>query len=310
MVAEPIAPPTFHHQPVLLAEVVEALRPRDGAVLVDCTVGGGGHSAALLRAANCRVIGIDRDPSALSAARASLAQFGDRATLVHARFSELGAVLDRLGLGSVDGILADLGVSSHQLDVAERGFSFRGAGPIDMRMDPTAPTSAADLVNTASEEDLARWIADYGEERHARRVAKRIVAGRPWSDTRALAEAIAQVVGRAGAIHPATRTFQGLRIAVNDELGEVERLLPVAVERLAPGGRLAVISFHSLEDRIVKQYLQLQSGRTAPRDPYGNPTGPLRLRLLPPVIPQESDPNPRARSARLRSAERLPWNES
>jgi 16S rRNA (cytosine1402-N4)-methyltransferase len=239
-------------------------------VIVDCTLGGGGHAEALLDA-GCTVIGIDRDPHALAAA-ARLA--GPRFTAVRARFSELSDVLDRLGHGQVDGVLADLGVSSPQLDEAARGFSFREAGPIDMRMDPDAPVSAADLVNGWSEGDLADVIWRYGEEKRSRAVAKAIVAGRPWKDTRALAEAIAKVVGRgAGRIHPATRTFQGIRIAVNDELGEVERMLPQAVARLAPGGRLAVI-------------------RT------------IRLREVRDVAPAPDDPNPRARSARLRTATR------
>jgi 16S rRNA (cytosine1402-N4)-methyltransferase len=308
-VAEPS--PTFHHLPVLAAEVIAALRPTAGDVLVDCTLGGGGHAGALLRAAECRVIGIDRDPAALSAASVVLSPFGDRFTPVHGKFGDLGAILADLGIGEVQGVLADLGVSSHQLDTAARGFSFRLGGPLDMRMDPTAAGTAADLVNQASEDDLADWIARYGEERHARRVARRIVAGRPWADTGSLASAIAGVVGRGtGRIHPATRTFQALRIAVNDELGEITRLLPAAVEALAPGGRLAVISFHSLEDRIVKQFLATEAGKLSEKDPFGHPIDPVRLRLSPAVSPSESDPNPRARSARLRSAVRLPWNAS
>ncbi len=309
MIAVADIPPTFHHLPVLAAEVLAVLQPADGRVYVDCTLGGGGHAGEFLRAADCRVIGIDRDPAALAAATARLATFGDRFTPVHGRFGELAAILAAHGITHADGILADLGVSSHQLDTPERGFSFRLAGPLDMRMDPTTGPSAADLANTASEEDLAAWIAKYGEERHARRVARKIVADRPWTGTADLAGAVAGVVGRGtGRIHPATRTFQALRIVVNDELGEIERLLPAAVDALAPGGRLAVISFHSLEDRIVKQFLAAQAGKTLPRDPWGHPVGPVSLRLLPPVSPSDSDPNPRARSARLRSAERLPWN--
>jgi 16S rRNA (cytosine1402-N4)-methyltransferase len=300
----------FAHVTVLAAEAVAALAPRDGGVYVDCTLGGGGHAEGLLQAADCRVIGLDRDPNALRAANARLAGFGGRFQSVHARFSELGPVLAGLGLDGVDGVLADLGVSSPQLDQPERGFSFRTPGPIDMRMDPTAGVSAAELVNSADQDELADWIYLYGEERAARRVARAIVAGRPWADTATLAAAIAEVVGRGSGIHPATRTFQALRIVVNDELGEIRRLLPAAVDLLRPDGRLAIIAFHSLEDRIVKHYFQEQSGRTAPRDPFGNPVGPLRLRLLPPVAPSPSDPNPRARSARLRAAVRLPWNAS
>ena len=297
----------FDHVPVLLPEVLDALKPAAGEVHVDCTLGGGGHAEALLEAAPCRVIGLDRDPEALAASTERLRAFGDRFTPVRAAFSELGGVLDRLGVDRVDGVLADLGVSSPQLDRAERGFSFQQAGPLDMRMDPDAPLTAADLVNEAPEQELADLIFRYGEERRARRVARQIVAGRPWADTRTLARAVAKAVGgKPGRIHPATRTFQALRIAVNDELGELERLLPVARERLRPGGRLALITFHSLEDRIVKRFFARESGRTAPRDAYGDPVGPVRFGELRQAVPAPDDPNPRARSARLRAATRLP----
>ncbi|MCB9687216.1 MAG: 16S rRNA (cytosine(1402)-N(4))-methyltransferase RsmH [Alphaproteobacteria bacterium] len=300
--------PTFEHTSVLLPETVARMAPADGEVYVDCTVGGGGHTRALLEAADCRVIGLDRDPAALAAATENTADFGDRFVPVRASFSELGDVLDRLGIAHVNGILADLGVSSHQLDTAERGFSFRFSGPLDMRMDPEGPTTAADLCNELDQNELVRILRDYGEERQAVRVARAIVADRPWSDTRALAETVARVVGGKGRIHPATRTFQALRIAVNDELGELERLLPLAVERLLPGGRLCVITFHSLEDRITKRFLDAMSGKGRPRDPYGNPIGPVHLRVFPDVAPSPDEENPRARSARLRSAQRLPWN--
>lgn len=300
---------SFEHVPVLLTEVVAALAPADGEVFVDCTLGGGGHSRALLEAADCRVIGLDRDPTALDAAQTALAGFGDRFQAVRARFSDLGQVLDDLGQPRVHGILADLGVSSPQLDTPERGFSFRHAGPIDMRMDPDAPLSAADIVNTWPVERIEAIVRDYGEERCARRVARAIVDGRPWSDTASLASAIAAVVGRGtGRIHPATRTFQALRIAVNDELGELERLLPIAVDRLEVGGRLAIITFHSLEDRLVKRFLAERAGKGRPRDAFGNPIGAVDLALSPSVVPSPTDPNPRARSARLRVARRLPWN--
>jgi 16S rRNA (cytosine1402-N4)-methyltransferase len=299
----------YTHVPVLLAEVVAAMRPADGEVVVDCTVGGGGHSEALLETANCQVVGIDRDPTAIAASLDRLRRFGDRFVAVQGRFSDLAAILDDRGFGQVDGVLADLGVSSPQLDDGGRGFSFSESGPIDMRMDPDAPVRAADLVNQWSEKELADIIYEYGEERHSRRVARAIVAGRPWSDTRTLASAVARAVGRSkGRIHPATRTFQALRIAVNDELGELRALLPVAVERLRAGGRLGVVSFHSLEDRIVKQFIARESGRTAERDPWGNPVGPVRLAAQAPITPSSDDPNPRARSARLRTAVRLPWN--
>ncbi|MBW1877346.1 MAG: 16S rRNA (cytosine(1402)-N(4))-methyltransferase RsmH [Deltaproteobacteria bacterium] len=299
----------YEHVPVLRREVVTAMGPKDDEVFVDCTLGGGGHSEAILQAAECRVVGIDCDPAAITASRERLQRFGDRFAAVRARFSELARVLDDSGLDLVDGVLADVGVSSPQLDDGARGFSFSRTGPIDMRMDPDGKVCAADLVNHWSAEDLAEVIRRFGEERHARRVARTIVAGRPWNDTRALADTVAKAVGRVkGRIHPATRTFQALRIAVNNELGELRALLPVAVERLRPGGRLAVVSFHSLEDRIVKQFIARETGRTAERDPWGNPIGPVRLVARPPVTPASDDPNPRARSARLRTAVRLPWN--
>lgn len=295
----------FEHEPVLLRQLVDAVNPVDGDVVVDCTVGGGGHAGALLAHARCTVIGIDRDPSALAAATAALAPYGDRFVPVRARFSELSAVLADRGLGAVNAIIADLGVSSHQLDTAERGFSFRASGPIDMRMDPDGALTASQIVETWSEADLADAIRTFGEERHAARVAARIVAGRPWTDTVALANAVAKAVGGSGGrIHPATRTFQALRIAVNDELGELARWLPIAVDRLAPGGRLAVITFHSLEDRMVKRFLDAAAGKGRPRDPYGNPIGDVSVRLGRDVASTD-DPNPRARSARLRVATRL-----
>lgn len=303
--------PGFHHIPVLLHEVIAAIAPADDEVYVDCTLGGGGHTEALLEAADCRVIGLDRDPVALASAGERLQPFGKRFTPMRSAFSELPRVLEQLGLAEVHGVLADLGVSSPQLDTPERGFSFRLQGPIDMRMDPDQELSALDIVNTYEVGDIARLVSRYGEERRARRVARVIVEGRPWSDTLALAEAVGKAVGtpKGGSrIHPATRTFQALRIAVNDELGELERLLPSAVEALAPGGRLALISFHSLEDRIVKQFLYRESGRTGPKDPYGDPLETPRLASLPKsVTSSPDDPNPRARSARLRSAVRLPW---
>jgi 16S rRNA (cytosine1402-N4)-methyltransferase len=299
----------FHHESVLLEPVLTALAPADGEVFVDCTLGGGGHALAMLRAARCRVVGIDRDPDALAAARAAAGPSADRLTTVRGVFSDLPAILDALGLDRVHGVFADLGVSSHQLDTAARGFSFRLAGPVDMRMDPDAPVSAADLVNHWPEADLADVIHRLGEERRSRRVARAIVEGRPFRDTRRLAEVVAGAVGGASSrIHPATRTFQALRMAVNRELEELEALLPVAVGLLEPGGRLAVLTFHSLEDRAVKRFLDAASGKGRPRDAYGNPIGPVLVSVRPAVVPSEDDPNPRARSARLRSAVRLPWN--
>ncbi len=299
----------FEHVTVLLEETVAAVAPADGELFVDCTLGGGGHTEALLEAADVRVIGLDRDPAALAAASERLARFGERFRAVHASFDELSEVLDRLGIATVDGIIADLGVSSPQLDHAERGFSFRHGGPVDMRMDTTRGMTAAQLLASVDEGELVRILKEYGEERHARRVARALLEGQPFEDTAALAACVAGVVGRGtGRIHPATRTFQALRIAVNDELGQLERLLPQAVDRLAPGGRLGIISFHSLEDRIVKRFLHSAAGRSLPRDAYGNPVGEVTVRVAPAITPSPSDPNPRARSARLRSATRLPWN--
>lgn len=297
------------HITVLRDEAVTALAPQSGETMVDCTLGMGGHAEALLHAAPCKVIGIDRDAEALAIAKARLAPFGDRFMPLQGPFGNLANLLDSVGVDGVDGILADLGVSSLQLDTPGRGFSFRFSGPIDMRMDPSTGRSAADVVNQSTEESLTTCIFDYGEERHARRIASAIVQGRPWHDTASLAAAIAAAVPRSpdrGRIHPATRTFQAIRILVNDELGELERLLSSAIDRLKPGGRLAVISFHSLEDRIVKQRLARESGKGVARDPYGRPVTPARLRVLPDLTPPSDDPNPRARSARLRIAVRLP----
>lgn len=296
------------HESVLLAETVEALAPKAGECFVDGTLGCGGHAEALLEAADCRVIGIDRDDEALRISAERLARFGDRFVAVKGSFGDLAKILDDLGVDSVDGVLADLGVSSVQLDTPGRGFSFRTAGPIDMRMDTSARLSAQEIVDTWDVESLTECIGTYGEERHAGRVARAIVQGRPWRDTLTLAEAVRAAIPHAGQqrIHPATRTFQALRIAVNDELGELEKLLPAALNALRSGGRLAIISFHSLEDRIVKRFISHESGRDFPRDPYGNPLGTPRLhRRSSSIVPPPSDPNPRARSARLRAAVRL-----
>jgi 16S rRNA (cytosine1402-N4)-methyltransferase len=291
-----------------LNEVVDAMSSLRDGVIVDCTLGCGGHTEALLRDTTCRVVGVDRDDEALAISRVRLAPFGDRFTAVKGSFGDLSAILQELEMPKVDGVLADLGVSSVQLDRAERGFSFRFSGPVDMRRDQSATQRASDIVNTWSAEALADAIRTYGEERHSRRIASAIVRGRPWHDTRALAAVIADAMprGRPPRIHPATRTFQALRIVVNDELGEIERLLPAAVDALSPQGRLAIISFHSLEDRIVKRFIALQSGRGLPRDPYGNPVGEIRLqRSGRSIVPSPDETNPRARSARLRVAVRL-----
>jgi 16S rRNA (cytosine1402-N4)-methyltransferase len=295
------------HLPVLSSEVMQWLDPKPGGRYCDVTVGMGGHARLVLEqsAPDGKLIGMDRDPSALEVARALLQPFGDRVTLVHARFSQAREVLEQLGMVPVDGFLVDLGVSSPQLDRPERGFSFRYDGPLDMRMDPTAGETAADLIARVDEDELAQVIRDYGEERHATRVARAIVEAQrvgPVDTTGKLAALVARALPRhERGKNPATRTFQALRIAVNQELDELERFLAVATDCLRPGGRLCVIAFHSLEDRIVKRRLRALAGRDG--------AGPARLRILTKhvVVPSrdERSRNPRARSARLRAAERL-----
>jgi 16S rRNA (cytosine1402-N4)-methyltransferase len=294
------------HEPVLLQEALQYLAPRPQGRYCDATIGYGGHARAILEASqpDGRLVGIDRDPDALTAAGEALRPFGDRVTLVHAPFSELRAVLERAGVLPLDGCLVDLGVSSPQLDRAERGFSFRNAGPLDMRMDPTRGETAAEYLRRATAEELEAVLRDFGEERYARRIAGSIVEARrrePLDSTDALAALVARSVPRHERHkNPATRTFQALRIAVNRELEELQRFLADAPGCLAPGGRLVVIAFHSLEDRMVKQRLRaLAAGSAEPR---------LRL-LTKHVVPpgdEEQARNPRARSARLRAAERLP----
>jgi len=308
------------HIPVMLEQVLAVLQPRDDAIYVDGTFGGGGYSAALLARAKCRVFGIDRDAEAIARGQAMVARFEGRLTLIHGRFSEMDALLDAQGVGKADGIALDIGVSSFQLDQSERGFSFGADGPLDMRMDTSQGMSAADLVNTLSEEDLVRILSRYGEEKRAKTLARAIIAARPISRTAELAGVAERVLGRREKIHPATRTFQALRIAVNDELGELERGLEAAEHVLAPQGRLAVVSFHSLEDRIVKRFLAERSGRTghgsrhAPERPAGEaPTFGLLGKN--PQTPDENEVrvNPRSRSARLRAATRTsapPWKNS
>lgn len=296
------------HVPVLLSEVVDFLAPASGEVIVDCTLGLGGHSEALLQAAPCRVVGLDRDPWAIQQASQRLVPFGQRFTAVHSPFARLDEVLDELGLDHVDGILADLGVSSPQLDQRERGFSFQG-GPLDMRMDSTQELSADQVVNHWDQAELARLIRRFGEEPRAAAIARAIVKDRPIRDNEHLARIVASSArkDRRRRIHPATRTFQAIRMVVNDELGQLQELLSSATRRLSPGGRLAIISFHSLEDRLVKKHLATESGRGTPRDPWGNPVEPVRLSSRPKAVQSSpDDPNPRSRSARLRTAVRLP----
>lgn len=297
----------FQHTPVLLAEVLAGLRPQSGGRYVDGTLGGGGHAAAILEASAPAglLLGIDADPAALAAAGARLAPFGARATLLHGNARELTQLAEQAGFTTITGLLLDLGVSSHQLDTPERGFSFMVDAPLDMRLDPTSGETAAELVNQTPEAELADLIYRYGEERGSRKIARLIVEARrrqPISTTEQLAAIITRALGgRRGKIHPATRTFQALRIAVNRELESLEMALAQAVELLAPGGRLAVIAFHSLEDRIVKQFFRAESG-------YGGADGPTRLRIITkkPIIAeaQELRDNPRARSAKLRIAEK------
>jgi 16S rRNA (cytosine1402-N4)-methyltransferase len=291
----------MEHIPVLTAEVVQQLQPGRGGVFVDCTVGPGGHSSALLAAGADRVIGLDRDVAALERAREVLAPWVSRVELVHADFRTIDSVLDRLGVPVVDGALADLGVSSLQLEGAGRGFSFQRDEPLDMRMDRTGGPTAADLVGSATERDLADVIFRYGEERYSRRVARAIVAARqdgPIATTGRLAAIVRRAIPRRGParIDPATRTFQALRIWVNGELDGLDRFLESAARRLRAGGRLAVITFHSLEDRIVKHTLRaLEAGAAA-----------VRVLTKKPIVPtgEEIQRNPRARSAKLRVAER------
>ena len=302
------------HVPVMLAEVLEALALRDRALIIDGTFGGGGYARAILDSHKCRVLGIDRDPDAVARGKAMAAAYGGRLTLVEGAFSQMESLLARTGETASDGVVLDLGVSSFQLDEAGRGFSFREDGPLDMRMSKSGP-SAADVANTADEKTLTRIIGELGEERHARRIARAIVAARPIVRTRELADVVARALGPAAArqpIHPATRTFQALRIHVNDELNELERGLEVAERVLTAGGRLAVVAFHSLEDRIVKRFLA-ERAKPAPQAsrhaPDAAPARAQTFRLLwarpKTPTPSEIERNPRARSARLRAAERL-----
>jgi 16S rRNA (cytosine1402-N4)-methyltransferase len=289
------------HDPVLSAEVVSVMGPRRDGVYVDGTIGLGGHAAALLEAGAGRVLGIDRDERALEIARERLAGFGDRVDLVHADYRQLPAVLAHKGLGGVQGVLVDLGVSSLQLDDASRGFSFRQAGPLDMRMDQSRGESLAEKLAAVSEADLANVIFEFGEERKSRRVARAIVDAR---DRGALMTStdLASVVRRAAGgrewqrIDPATRTFQALRIWVNGELEGLDRFVEAAVGTLVPQGRLAVIAFHSLEDRVVKR-----TSRRLAAD------GLVRLVTRRPIVPADEEvaSNPRARSARLRAMEKV-----
>jgi 16S rRNA (cytosine1402-N4)-methyltransferase len=305
----PAAP---RHIPVLGRQAVEMLSPRDGGIYVDATFGAGGYSRAILDVAGTRVIGIDRDRSAIAGGFDLVDKSDGRLMLVEDRFSNLVEVCTGQGVNAVDGVVMDVGVSSMQLDQAERGFSFRLGGPLDMRMGHEGPT-AADVIAKASEADLANIIYIFGEERHSRAVARAIVAARkeaPVTTTRALADIVSKVVrSKPGEIHPATRTFQGLRIFVNQELDELHLALAAAERVLKPGGRLVVVSFHSLEDRIVKNFLveRGKAGGGSRHLPELTQAAPSFVILTKrPIVPDDAEiaANPRARSAKLRAAER------
>jgi 16S rRNA (cytosine1402-N4)-methyltransferase len=292
----------FIHEPVLTAEVLTHLSPDRGGLFVDCTVGLGGHTRALLEAGASRVIGLDRDADALAMAANGLTAFGDRVELVHADYRSFAAALDARGITTIDGALADLGVSSLQLDSEGRGFSFRRDEPLDMRMDRSSGPTAADLINGTSEVDLASIIFEFGEERFSRRIARAIVETRtrqPIATTGQLADAVRRAVPTRGwqRIDPATRTFQALRIWVNGELDGLDTFLRHVVQRLRGGGRVVVISFHSLEDRIVKHTFRALERIDVI----------LRVLTKRPIVPGDDEigRNPRARSAKLRAGERL-----
>jgi 16S rRNA (cytosine1402-N4)-methyltransferase len=303
------------HRPVMLAEVLAALDPRNDGIYVDGTFGAGGYTKGILEQAETKVYGIDRDPDAIAAGAELAAQFPGRLILIEGPFSDMRELLARHGVEKVDGIVLDIGVSSMQLGDPERGFSFMADGPLDMRMSRTGPT-AAEVVNDTEQAELARIIARYGEERRARAITRAIVAARrqaPITRTSELVALIEKVMGRPrpDMIHPATRTFQALRIYVNDELGELERALEASEALLNPGGRLVVVAFHSLEDRIVKRFLTDRTGRTARPSRHAPMPGPAPEPTFEPLTKgalrptqDECDVNPRARSARLRAAMR------
>jgi 16S rRNA (cytosine1402-N4)-methyltransferase len=304
-----------YHESVLLAETVERLAPAPGKVIVDGTLGGGGHALALL-VAGAQVIGLDHDPEALTFAGRKLVEFGDQFRAVRSSFVQVGEALDRLGVAQIDGALLDLGVSSRQLDTPERGFSFMHDGPLDMRMDPANPISATDLVNTMSGEQLERIFRTLGEEPAARKIAAKLTRERlmqPFTTTRQLADAVESVVPRHSRAHPATRIFQALRIAVNRELDALTAGLEQFTQRLAPGGRLAVITFHSLEDRIVKTFFKERTAEFIDRPEWPaarpNPLHLFQAVTRKPVIASEAEQraNPRSRSAKLRVVERIPY---
>lgn len=308
------------HTSVLLEEAIAILNVKDRKLVVDATLGSGGHTEALLKSSpELRVVGIDQDKHALGQAKVRLAAFEQRVSLAYANFSQIKEVLDDLQIESVDGILVDLGVSSMQFDSELRGFSFRFDSPLDMRMDPDGgKATAAEMLEELDQDEIANLIFEYGEERFSRRIARKIVerreAGNPVASTRDLAELVERCIPKKQKerIHPATKTFQALRIAVNDELGSLQRLLDVSIGLLAPHGRLAIISFHSIEDRMVKKSFRKRSGicECPPRIPQCvcGATKEVRILTKRPIIPSEDElrVNPRSRSAKLRAVEKLP----
>ena len=302
-----------YHRPVLVSESVELLAPRAGSLVVDGTCGGGGHTAEILRA-GADVVALDQDPDAIEFAKEKLAEYGGRVTLCQANFREVGKVLDELGVVGIGGALLDLGVSSRQLENASRGFSVMRQGPLDMRMDPRRELTAATVINSYSEEDLTRIFRELGEEPAARRIASQLVKLRkvtPFQDTMQLAKAIEKIVWRHGRRHPATQVFQALRMEVNDELNALDEGLRALTKRLESGARFAVITFHSLEDRIVKNFFRDRSREWLDRpewpEPRRNPDFVFRLITDKPVEPGENEQrsNPRSRSAKLRVAEKI-----
>ncbi|CAN5590569.1 16S rRNA (cytosine(1402)-N(4))-methyltransferase RsmH [soil metagenome] len=302
-----------YHSPVLASETIELLAPRPGSLVLDGTCGGGGHTEAILHT-GADVLALDQDPDAVEFASTRLTNFGKRVTLRRANFRDAGRVLDALGIAQIGGALLDLGVSSRQLENADRGFSLMRNGPLDMRMDPGRELTAAEVVNSYTEEELMKIFRELGEEPAARRIASQIVKLRketPFRETLTLAKAIEKIVGRHGRRHPATQVFQALRMKVNDELGALEEGLLALTSRLEPGSRIAVITFHSLEDRIVKNFFRDRSREWLDRpewpEPRPNPDYCLRLITPKPIEPDpvEQRANPRSRSAKLRVAERI-----
>jgi 16S rRNA (cytosine1402-N4)-methyltransferase len=305
--------PNYTHKPVLYQDVLAALRPEPGKRFIDGTIGGGGHAWGILDVSSPdgQLLGMDVDPAALHVAGDRLAAFGLRVTLVQSNFVHLEEIARQSGFYPVHGVLFDIGISSMQLSAAARGFSFQRDGPLDMRMDPRLRKTAADLVNSLPTRELADLLWRYGEERYARRIARAVAAARPLDTTGELAQVVVRALGRRGRIHPATRTFQALRIAVNDELGALEAVLPQAMRVLAPGGRLVVIAFHSLEDRLVKSFFRRESRDCIcpPKEPICSCGHKASLQIVTrrPVVPTDAEKasNPRSRSARLRVAEKV-----